>query len=234
MDWDATSVLKLLPSGGRMWKSRAPSTGFASQPQTPRAKVHRSTWYCKRLARLLGVARIRFGALCLAQHGFSIAREGGAKHFVCVWRETDVGSIWPWHDFCFQFNFVGKLLGPKGNSLKRLQEETMTKMAVLGRGSMKDRTKVSDWLSSLFFMSLQPEKTLYFTDQCSVCASGALPILGSRFFSLHRKKKCFLFGITGLSRKHSNFIRLTYLLPWFIGIRIWVGRDENVFLLLLL
>ncbi|KAJ1519265.1 hypothetical protein ONE63_004565 [Megalurothrips usitatus] len=42
-----------------------------------------------------------------------------------------------------KFNFVGKLLGPKGNSLKRLQEETMTKMAVLGRGSMKDRTKGS-------------------------------------------------------------------------------------------
>lgn len=43
---------------------------------------------------------------------------------------------------CFQFNFVGKLLGPKGNSLKRLQEETGCKMAVLGRGSMKDRQKV--------------------------------------------------------------------------------------------
>ena len=42
-----------------------------------------------------------------------------------------------------QFNFVGKLLGPKGNSLKRLQEETMTKMAVLGRGSMRDKAKVS-------------------------------------------------------------------------------------------
>jgi KH domain-containing RNA-binding signal transduction-associated protein 3 len=43
----------------------------------------------------------------------------------------------------FQFNFVGKLLGPKGNSLKRLQEETMTKMAILGRGSMRDKQKVS-------------------------------------------------------------------------------------------
>lgn len=42
----------------------------------------------------------------------------------------------------FQFNFVGKLLGPKGNSLKRLQEETMTKMAILGRGSMRDKAKV--------------------------------------------------------------------------------------------
>lgn len=46
--------------------------------------------------------------------------------------------------FYFQFNFVGKLLGPKGNSLKRLQEDTMCKMAVLGRGSMKDRHKVCD------------------------------------------------------------------------------------------
>uniref|UniRef100_A0A182M2R5 KHDC4/BBP-like KH-domain type I domain-containing protein n=1 Tax=Anopheles culicifacies TaxID=139723 RepID=A0A182M2R5_9DIPT len=42
-----------------------------------------------------------------------------------------------------KFNFVGKLLGPKGNSLKRLQEETMCKMAVLGKGSMRDRKKVS-------------------------------------------------------------------------------------------
>ncbi len=42
----------------------------------------------------------------------------------------------------FQFNFVGKLLGPKGNSMKRLQEETMTKMAVLGRGSMRSKQQV--------------------------------------------------------------------------------------------
>ena len=43
----------------------------------------------------------------------------------------------------FQFNFVGKLLGPKGNSMKRLQEDTMTKMAVLGRGSMRNKQQVS-------------------------------------------------------------------------------------------
>ncbi|KAI5701478.1 hypothetical protein M8J75_010038 [Diaphorina citri] len=40
-----------------------------------------------------------------------------------------------------RFNFVGKLLGPKGNSLRRLQEETMTKMSILGKGSMRDRSK---------------------------------------------------------------------------------------------
>ncbi|XP_057334871.1 KH domain-containing, RNA-binding, signal transduction-associated protein 3-like [Microplitis mediator] len=48
-----------------------------------------------------------------------------------------------------KFNFVGKLLGPKGNSMKRLQEETMCKMAVLGRGSMKDRQKEEEFRQSL-------------------------------------------------------------------------------------
>ncbi|GLH06040.1 Protein held out wings [Gryllus bimaculatus] len=47
-----------------------------------------------------------------------------------------------------KFNFVGKLLGPKGNSLKRLQEETMTKMAVLGRGSMRDKHKEEELRAS--------------------------------------------------------------------------------------
>ena len=57
-----------------------------------------------------------------------------------------------------RFNFVGKLLGPKGNSMRRLQEETLCKMAILGtlipfkiyqflfyllsgRGSMKDKKR---------------------------------------------------------------------------------------------
>jgi len=38
-----------------------------------------------------------------------------------------------------KFNFVGKLLGPKGKSLKRLQDKTQTRMAVFGKGSMKSR-----------------------------------------------------------------------------------------------
>uniref|UniRef100_A0A2K6FK80 KH domain-containing, RNA-binding, signal transduction-associated protein 2 n=1 Tax=Propithecus coquereli TaxID=379532 RepID=A0A2K6FK80_PROCO len=40
-----------------------------------------------------------------------------------------------------EFNFVGKLLGPRGNSLKRLQEETGAKMSILGKGSMRDKAK---------------------------------------------------------------------------------------------
>lgn len=45
--------------------------------------------------------------------------------------------------FMLQFNFVGKLLGPRGNSLKRLQEDTLTKMSILGKGSMRDKEKVT-------------------------------------------------------------------------------------------
>jgi KH domain len=56
----------------------------------------------------------------------------------------------------FQFNFVGKLLGPKGNSLKRLQEETMTKMAILGRGSMRDKQKVSTTSHASFIIRPAP------------------------------------------------------------------------------
>uniref|UniRef100_A0A8C8DLM6 KH RNA binding domain containing, signal transduction associated 3 n=1 Tax=Oryzias sinensis TaxID=183150 RepID=A0A8C8DLM6_9TELE len=46
--------------------------------------------------------------------------------------------------FLLQFNFVGKLLGPRGNSLKRLQEDTLTKMSILGKGSMRDKEKEYD------------------------------------------------------------------------------------------
>ena len=43
----------------------------------------------------------------------------------------------------YQFNFVGKILGPQGNTIKRLQEETGAKISVLGKGSMRDKAKVS-------------------------------------------------------------------------------------------
>ncbi|XP_053207454.1 branchpoint-bridging protein-like [Panonychus citri] len=46
------------------------------------------------------------------------------------------------------YNFIGKLLGPKGNSLKWLQEETQTKMAILGKGSMRDKKKEEELTSS--------------------------------------------------------------------------------------
>lgn len=40
-----------------------------------------------------------------------------------------------------RYNFVGKLLGPKGQTLKALQEQTGCKMAIMGRGSMREKDK---------------------------------------------------------------------------------------------
>lgn len=37
---------------------------------------------------------------------------------------------------------MGKILGPQGNTIKRLQEETGAKISVLGKGSMRDKSKV--------------------------------------------------------------------------------------------
>ncbi|XP_065369787.1 KH domain-containing, RNA-binding, signal transduction-associated protein 2-like isoform X1 [Calliphora vicina] len=40
-----------------------------------------------------------------------------------------------------KFNFTGKILGPKGNSLIRLQDETQCKITIKGRNSMRDKVK---------------------------------------------------------------------------------------------
>ena len=37
-----------------------------------------------------------------------------------------------------QFNFVGKLLGPKGNTLRRLEQEVNCKIIIRGRGSTRN------------------------------------------------------------------------------------------------
>jgi len=47
-----------------------------------------------------------------------------------------------------KFNFVGKLLGPRGNTLKRLQQSTQTRMSVLGRGSTRDKAKEEELRNS--------------------------------------------------------------------------------------
>ncbi|CAL1533506.1 unnamed protein product [Lymnaea stagnalis] len=40
-----------------------------------------------------------------------------------------------------RYNFVGKLLGPKGQTLKALQDQTGCKMAIMGKGSMREKEK---------------------------------------------------------------------------------------------
>ena len=82
-------------------------------------------------------------------HTFSLASV--TVWLVCHWHERRLCSVSQTHTFwmiaalalLLQFNFVGKLLGPRGNSLKRLQEDTLTKMSILGKGSMRDKEKVT-------------------------------------------------------------------------------------------
>jgi len=57
------------------------------------------------------------------------------------------------NDFLFvmlsmQFNFVGRLLGPRGMTAKQLEMETGCKILIRGRGSMRDKNKVSNSLIS--------------------------------------------------------------------------------------
>jgi hypothetical protein len=42
-----------------------------------------------------------------------------------------------------QFNFIGRLLGPRGNSLKRIEASTGCRVFIRGKGSIKDPGKVN-------------------------------------------------------------------------------------------
>lgn len=58
---------------------------------------------------------------------------------------------------------MGKLLGPKGMSLNRLQEETGTKMSILGKGSMRDKAKVnSQWIFEIVIYNTICQVSSYF------------------------------------------------------------------------
>lgn len=50
------------------------------------------------------------------------------------------------HDLPFQYNFVGRILGPRGMTAKQLEQETGCKIMVRGRGSMRDKKKVGNRL----------------------------------------------------------------------------------------
>lgn len=50
--------------------------------------------------------------------------------------ELPVGNL------LLQYNFVGRLLGPRGNSLKRVEASTDCRVLIRGRGSIKDPVKV--------------------------------------------------------------------------------------------
>lgn len=41
-----------------------------------------------------------------------------------------------------QFNFVGRILGPRGLTAKELEKQTGCKIMIRGKGSMRDKNKV--------------------------------------------------------------------------------------------
>jgi len=43
-----------------------------------------------------------------------------------------------------KYNFVGRILGPRGLTAKQLEQETGCKIMVRGKGSMRDKKKVSE------------------------------------------------------------------------------------------
>ena len=43
--------------------------------------------------------------------------------------------------FFVQFNFVGRILGPRGMTAKQLEQDTGCKIMVRGKGSMRDKNK---------------------------------------------------------------------------------------------
>ncbi|XP_068084316.1 KH domain-containing, RNA-binding, signal transduction-associated protein 3 [Anabrus simplex] len=137
-----------LESGKEIDTSAAPNNGGDYVRELMREKQSLCSSECPNALLLLDqevtkeVARIQSG-------GKPLPKEG---KYVDIYREKPirvaVKVLVPIKEHP-KFNFVGKLLGPKGNSMKRLQEDTMTKMAVLGRGSMKDKQKEEELRMSL-------------------------------------------------------------------------------------
>ncbi|KAF3708323.1 KH domain-containing, RNA-binding, signal transduction-associated protein 2 [Channa argus] len=76
--------------------------------------------------------------------GDEVRKDGGLKKYLDIISNKNIKLservLIPVQQYP-KFNFVGKLLGPRGNSMKRLQEETGVKMSILGKGSMRDKGK---------------------------------------------------------------------------------------------
>lgn len=70
-----------------------------------------------------------------------------------------------------QFNFVGRILGPRGMTAKQLEQETGCKIMVRGKGSMRDKKKVS--LLTCFFFHVVIIGHLCISTHV-VCSSGKL------------------------------------------------------------
>lgn len=95
---------------------------------------------------------------------------------------------WTW-----QYNFVGRILGPRGNSLKRVELATHCRVFIRGRGSVKDTIKVwflVHWFSQVVsrFITVSTANVDSFLQFCShvlaietICYNTLSPALSARF-----------------------------------------------------
>ena len=56
--------------------------------------------------------------------------------------------------FYFQFNFVGRVIGPRGMTLREVETTTGCKLLVRGKGSMKDKKLVSFFIVRLMIKKI--------------------------------------------------------------------------------
>ena len=70
--------------------------------------------------------------------------------------------------FLPQFNFVGRVIGPRGMTLREVELATGCKLLVRGRGSMKDKKLVMTLYINNFTRSLS---SLCFSRNCCGCIS---------------------------------------------------------------
>lgn len=76
-----------------------------------------------------------------------------------------------------QYNFVGRLLGPRGNSLKRVEANTECRVLIRGRGSIKDPARVilisssidNCFVLKLSFSPVNEELHLYVVHIINIC-----------------------------------------------------------------
>lgn len=106
---------------------------------------------------------------------------------------------------CLQFNFVGRILGPRGMTAKQLEQETGCKIMVRGKGSMRDKKKVSSLAGAtrLHMFILISRVTIEFTR-----------IIGTIFLRLPFEKKPRLVEETISSRAcaRENYLKANYFI----------------------
>ncbi|XXG40085.1 hypothetical protein AAC387_Pa01g0885 [Persea americana] len=96
-------------------------------------------------SRLLNQEIIRVSAM-VSNHGFGDydrLQHGSPSPMASASLGSNAGGMGlaPWNGLQQEFNFVGRLLGPRGNSLKRVEASTGCRVYIRGKGSIKDPGK---------------------------------------------------------------------------------------------